>query len=436
MKIFKFGGTSVGSPQRMKEVFQIIEKEPQIILVLSAVSGTTNTLVRLSELAYEKNYTEIKNILKEFSEAYSVFVTELLSKKELVEEAHLFVQNKIIEIEQTLTQEDFAKDDQNKILAQGEIISTRLFYMLLSELGIKSELLSAFDFMKLNENNEPNIEYINDKLSPLLNEKTQVFVTQGYICLNSENKIDNLQRGGSDYTATLIGAAIKAEEIQIWTDIDGIHNNDPRIVENTYPLRQISFNEAAEMAYFGAKILHPFCVFPAQKFNVPILLKNTMRPEDAGTTISSQKSDKQIKSVAVKDNIIALRISSHRMLMSYGYVEKVFSIFSKYKTPIDLISTSETSVSMTIDNEDNLENIIKELELLGVVDFYKEAAIICVVGNFDRNQSGVALKVLEAIREFPILMISYGGSQNNISFLIRSKDKKGVLTAFQKNLFS
>jgi aspartate kinase len=325
-----------------------------------------------------------------------------------------------------------------ELLAQGELISTELFYHHLQEIKTTARLLPALHFMSIDENQEPELEKISERLKPILETMSNVdiLVTQGYICRNHRNEIDNLKRGGSDYTASLIGAAIRAEEIQIWTDIDGMHNNDPRIVKKTMPIAELTFDEASELAYFGAKILHPSTIVPAQKYHVPVILKNTMDEKAAGTIISDKGSRGQFKAVAAKDGITAIKIKSSRMLLAYGFLRRVFEVFERYKTPIDMISTSEVAVSVTIDENKNLAKILEELNLFGTIEVDDNQSIICIVGNMLSEKEGVLKEVFQSLANIPIRMVSYGGSPNNISILVSTSQKDKALNLLNEGLFN
>jgi aspartate kinase len=436
MKILKFGGTSVGSPERMKSLLDIINPKQKQLVVLSAVSGTTNALVEISQAFLDGNKKKAKELTDALHEKYNVFVKELFSTSEGAKNG-----KDLIDYHFTLigsyASELFTPVEEKIILAQGELLSTALYHFYLSETGVKSVLLPALDFMKIDEDNEPLVEYIGSHLQHILDAYpgNLLFITQGYICRNAFGEIDNLRRGGSDYTASLIGAAIRAEEVQIWTDIDGMHNNDPRIVKGTKPIAQLSFEEAAELAYFGAKILHPQSVFPAQKYKIPVRLLNTMEPSAAGTLITHDSEKNKIKSIAAKDGITSIRIQSSRMLLAYGFLRKVFEIFERYKTPIDMITTSEVAVSVTIDDTRYLDDILKALEDFGSVDVARDQSIICVVGDFSYESQGYAAKVFDAIKHISIRMISYGASNYNISVLVDTTDKTEALQSLHKKLF-
>lgn len=438
MKILKFGGTSVGSPERMRTVAELVTKESENkIVVLSAVSGTTNTLVSIASALSEGKSDAAVNIIDKLYQDYLTYIDELLTDSQ-AKKAGLEIIDAHFSAMRSMAREAFTVDVEKEILAQGELLSTKLFCTYLQQEGIDAVLLPALDFMRIDEDNEPDMPYISEKLKALMaeNKQTAIYVTQGYICLNSQNRIDNLQRGGSDYTASLIGVAIAASEIQIWTDIDGMHNNDPRIVKRTFPIAELSFDEAAELAYFGAKILHPSSIRPAQAANVPVRLLNTMKPEAAGTLISSSRqSDRAFTAVAAKDDITAIKIKSSRMLLAYGFLRKVFEIFEKYKTPIDLITTSEVAVSLTIDNHAHLQKIVEELGDFGEVEVNTNHTIICVVGNMPFQKEAIIKQVMDALDNIPVRMVSYGGSRFNISILIESSYKTEALTRLNEHIF-
>ncbi|MCF8283730.1 MAG: aspartate kinase [Sphingobacteriales bacterium] len=436
MRVLKFGGTSVGSPDRLRKLMEIIDPlQPQVV-VLSAVSGTTNELVEIANALYEKKHEEANTLIDALESKYVNFLAQLFPSSVYLKKSSMLIIEHFNAI-RAFTQDLFTVYEERIILSKGELISTALFSYYLEQIGIKNVLLPALDFMRLDEHSEPNIPYTTEHLTPLLaaHPNINIFITQGYICRNHFGEVDNLKRGGSDYTASLIGAAIGAEEVQIWTDIDGMHNNDPRIVSGTKPIRNLSFNEAAELAYFGAKILHPQSVFPAQKYNIPVRLLNTMEPKAPGTLISSMESEAGIKSIAAKDGITALKIQSSRMLLAYGFLRRVFEVFERYKTPIDMITTSEVAVSLTIDDNQYLAEIINELNGFGTVEIDADQSIICIVGDFLASKSGYAAKVMDSLKKIPIRMISYGGSSNNISVLVNTSVKNDALKALHKGLF-
>jgi aspartate kinase len=443
MKVLKFGGTSVGSPERIKSLLSIIQsqtsgeldKERQIV-VLSAVSGTTNSLVEISQAYTNGDKPKAAELVKALHEKYKVFVAELFSTADGLEKGIDLIDYHFSLISM-FSNELFTPIEEKIILAQGELISTTLYHLYLSEIGVKSKLLAALDFMKIDEDNEPIVDYIADHIQPFLDQypDDNLFITQGFICRNSFGEIDNLRRGGSDYTASLVGAAIRAEEVQIWTDIDGMHNNDPRVVNGTKPIAQLSFDEAAELAYFGAKILHPQSVFPAQKYKIPVRLLNTMEPSAKGTLITHDSERGKIKSIAAKDGITAIKIQSSRMLLAYGFLRRVFEVFERYKTPIDMITTSEVAVSVTIDEVKNLSDIIEELNSFGTVEVDSEQTIVCIVGDFGADKHGYAARVFESLKHIPIRMISYGGSNYNISLLVSTDDKVEALRSLHNRLF-
>lgn len=437
MKVMKFGGTSVGSPERMKEVASLVTKsgEPTFI-VLSAMSGTTNALVEISKYLYKKNPDDANRVINDLEEKYLSHVEELYSteKYKTITKDFLFQEFNYI---RSFTNDLFTSFEEKSIVAQGEIISTNMVTNYLLEQGFKTILLSALDFMRIDKNAEPNSTYIKEKLSSIMkaNEGYQIYITQGFICRNAYGEVDNLQRGGSDYTASLVGSAIEAEEIQIWTDIDGMHNNDPRVVDKTETVRQLNFEEASELAYFGAKILHPTCIQPAKYSGIPVRLKYTMEPDAEGTIINNVLASRKIKAIAAKDNITAIKIKSSRMLGASGFMRKIFEIFESYQTPTDMIATSEVGVSITIENDARLTDIVDELKLFGTVSIDTNMCIVCVVGDLDWRNVGYETITLETMKDIPVRMISYGGSNYNISFLIRAVDKKRALQALSDKLF-
>ena len=438
MKVMKFGGTSVGTPSRMMEVTKLVTKSGEpVFVVLSAMSGTTNSLVEISDYLYKKNPDGANEVINQMERKYMKHVEELYSSEEMKAQTREFIQSEMNYL-RSFTKELFTSFEEKNIIAQGEMMSTNMVVNYMKEQGIKATLLNALDFMRTDKNSEPDPTYIKEKLNAIMeqNEGMQVYITQGFICRNAYGEIDNLQRGGSDYTASLIGAALNAEEIQIWTDIDGMHNNDPRVVEETEPVHQLHFEEAAELAYFGAKILHPTCVQPAKYAGIPVRLLNTMQPDAEGTTISNQTEYGKIKAVAAKDNIIAIKIKSSRMLLATGFLRKVFEIFESYQTPIDMVCTSEVGVSMSIDNSTHLGEIVDELKKYGTVTVDTGMCVVCVVGDLDWSNIGFETQVLEAMQSIPVRMISYGGSSYNISFLIKEEDKKRALQSLSRTLFN
>ena len=437
MKVMKFGGTSVGTPQRTKDVTSLVTKSgEQVFVVLSAMSGTTNSLVEISDYLYKKNPDGANEVINNLEQKYLRHVEELFNTDEWKQTTREFLQGEF-EYLRSFTKELFTSFEEKSIVAQGEIMSTNMVTNYMKEQGINAVLLNALDFMRTDKNSEPDPVYIKEKLHNVLqkNEGAQIYITQGFICRNAYGEIDNLQRGGSDYTASLIGAAVNASEIQIWTDIDGMHNNDPRVVDKTEPVHQLHFEEAAELAYFGAKILHPTCVQPAKYAGIPVRLLNTMDPDAEGTTISNATEYGKIKAVAAKDNIIAIKIKSSRMLLATGFLRKVFEIFESYQTPIDMVCTSEVGVSMSIDNSAHLGEIVDELKKYGTVTVDTGMCVICVVGDLDWSNIGFETRVMDAMKDIPVRMISYGGSNYNISFLIKEEDKRRALQSLSDNLF-
>ena len=433
----KFGGTSVGSPERMKNVASLVTASGKpTFVVLSAMSGTTNSLVEVSDYLYKKNPEGANEVINQLEKKYMQHVGELLATDEWQAKTREFLAEEFNFL-RSFTKDLFTSFEEKTIVAQGEVISTRMMVDYLQEQGVKAVLLDALDFMRTDKNSEPDLSFIREHLSHLMEAHSgqQIYITQGFICRNAYGEIDNLQRGGSDYTASLIGAALPAEEIQIWTDIDGMHNNDPRVVEKTEAVRQLNFEEAAELAYFGAKILHPTCVQPAKYAGIPVRLKNTMDPQAEGTLIDNEIEHGRIKAIAAKDNITAIKIKSSRMLLATGFLRKVFEIFESYQTPIDMIATSEVGVSMSIDNDSHVGEIVDELKKYGTVSVDADMCIVCVVGDLDWNNVGFETWALDAMKSIPVRMISYGGSNYNISFLIRKEDKLRALQSLSDVLF-
>ena len=437
MKVLKFGGTSVGSPERMKGVAQLINDGDKKIVVLSAMSGTTNTLVEISDYLYKNNPEGANEIINKLERKYIQHINELYSTEEYKQKTFAFIKD-IFNGIRSFTKDIFTPFEEKVILSQGELLSTNMVTNYLQEQGINVVLLPALDFMRTDKNGEPDPSYIKSKLAIQLENhpNADIYITQGFICRNAYGEVDNLQRGGSDYSASLIGAAVGASEIQIWTDIDGMHDNDPRIVDKTSPVRQLHFEEAAELAYFGAKILHPTCIQPAKYANIPVRLLNTMEPTAPGTLISNDTELGKIKAVAAKDNITAIQIKSGRMLLAYGFLRKVFEIFESYQTSIDMICTSEVGVSVSIDNTKHLNEILNDLKKSGTVTVDHDMCIICVVGDLRWENVGFEAKALDAMREIPVRMISFGGSDYNISFLVSKDDKKRALQSLSDHLFN
>ncbi|WP_448520082.1 aspartate kinase [Rhodoflexus sp.] len=436
MKVLKFGGTSVGSAQRMQNLEKLINTPERKIVVLSAMSGTTNALIKISEALFAKNYQDAHRKIDELEAKYHAVVAELYTTEAGKNKGTRLIYDHFGYM-RVLAKNMFNARKEKAMLAEGEILSTNLMYYYLEERGIAAILLDALDFMRIDENEEPDLPFITEHLNAELAKypETRLFVTQGYICLNSYGEVDNLKRGGSDYTASLIGAAIMAEEIQIWTDIDGMHNNDPRIVARTVPVAELSFDEAAELAYFGAKILHPQSVNPARLKKIPVRLLNTMQPEQPGTLISDHTTGHGIKAVAAKDNITAIRVQSGRMFLAYGFLKMLFEVFERYKTPIDMITTSEVAVSLTIDNTNYLQEIVADLQQFSTVEVEHGQTIICIVGDMMAQEQDHLARVLDSVRGIPIRMVSYGGSRNNISLLVNSNYKNDVLKALNKGIF-
>ena len=437
MKVMKFGGTSVGLPQRMHEVAKLVTADnDQKIVVLSAVSGTTNSLVEISSLLSKGDKMGAKEKIDALENHYNNFIKTLVTSEEAMSKAEDVIKEHF-EFLNIILRISFSEALNKDILAQGELISTRLFSVYLNEQNIKHALLPALNFMSIDENDEPQVPVIKEKLEGLLSENKGIdlFITQGFICKNAKGEVDNLKRGGSDYSASLIAAAATAHVCEIWTDISGMHNNDPRVVNKTVPIEQLSFDEAAELAYFGAKILHPASIWPAQLYNVPVKLLNTMEPQAKGTTISLEAASKGVKAVAAKDGITAIKIKSSRMLLAYGFLRKVFEVFEKYKTSIDMITTSEVAVSVTIDSDASLPLIKKELEALGTVEIDKNQTIVSIVGNAIAANPDVLQKLFTSLNNINVRMVSYGGSAHNISLLIAGDQKKQVLQQINSGVF-
>ena len=444
MHVWKFGGTSVGRPERMHSIRTLIAADDtRKVVVLSALSGTTNALLAIGESLKINDDAAAESQIGALKTHYDDFLTNLYKTAAGKVAGQVVVDKEFSFIRSLTGIKPFTIKQEKELVAEGELLSTQIFQAYLDEEGVPSALLPALEFMRIDADNEPEIQYAEEKLAQILPQHAdkQILVTQGFICRNPRDEVDNLKRGGSDYTASLIGGAIRADEIQIWTDIDGMHNNDPRIVKNTYPVRELTFDEAAELAYFGAKILHPSTITPARMFGVPVRLKNTMEPSAPGTLISDHTDgavpQPVFKAVAAKDGITALYIHSTRMLNAYGFLRRIFEIFEKYKTPVDMLATSEVSVSVTIDNTERIQEITDELNTFCTLeepDF--DQTIICIVGNFSADNGGVAMQVFDAMKNVPIRMISYGGTESNLSMLIHGQYKVQALNALNDGLFS
>ncbi len=437
MIVIKFGGTSVGSVENFKKVAGIVNQvNEDKIVVLSAMSGVTNTLVGIAEHLRADNKEQALSDIRSLDHKYRQVVRELLPNEIVQKTAFAFL-DEHKELLNGIVSEDFTEGSEKLILAQGELVSTRLFHYYLESIDVSNELISALDFMRIDRNGEPQGDRIRQDLRKILKGGTanRTYITQGYICRNESNEIDNLRRGGSDYSASLIGAAVGARQIQIWTDIDGMHNNDPRYVENTFSVGELSFDEAAELAYFGAKILHPQSIIPAKENNIPVLLKNTFRPDSPGTLIHQGAELRSIRAVAAKDNITAIKIKSYRMLMAYGFLKNVFEVFEHYKTAIDMITTSEVAVSLTIDDTSKLPEIKKGLQGFGTIEVDTDLSIICIAGDISQNKKGITASIFSSLKDIPIRMISYGGSNYNLSFLVKTSDKLAVLNLLNEGLF-
>ncbi len=437
MKVLKFGGTSVGSADRMRGVADIVVNDEPKIVVLSAMSGTTNSLVDIGQKLYSDDKEGEKKAISDLEFKYLQTVKELYQADGYQEKANVII-NEHFDFMKSFVINVFNLFQERALLAQGELLSTKMFHLFLEERGVQSALLPALDFMRINRDEEPDMEYIRDHAEIEIKKRKGInlFITQGYICRNSYGEIDNLKRGGSDYTASIVGNAVNASEIQIWTDIDGMHNNDPRVVDQTKPVAKLSFDEAAELAYFGAKILHPQSIRPAAQLGIPVKLLNTLDPSARGTTISNETGNGFVKAIAAKDGITAIKIKSARMLLAYGFLRSVFEVFERFKTPIDMITTSEVAVSLTIDDTSSLDKIIKELEAFGIVEIDTDQSIVCIVGNMVSETEGAAIKIFESLKNVPVRMISYGGSRHNISVVVEAKNKQKALQALNNGLFT
>lgn len=433
MKVLKFGGTSVGTSQRIRNLAEIIPSTETVIVVLSAMSGTTNSLIEIANEASKGKTEKAIDLVKELEVKYhdtcnELFLTELYKKRgeEFIKDMFSSLTEKV--------RKGFNNNEYNETVAMGELLSTGLFQMYLSEQKKNSAYLPALNFMRIDKDLEPDYFYIAEKLERIFDDYigTKIFVTQGFICRNAKGEVDNLGRGGSDYSAAILGNIVNADEVQIWTDIDGIHNNDPRFVSNTAPLRELSFDEAAELAYFGAKILHPSTIYPCSIKGIPVILKNTLQPSDPGTIISQNYCPSGVKAIAAKDGITAIKIRSSRMLMAYGFLKRIFQIFDEYHTSVDMITTSEVAVSLTIDNNKNLDKILEKLQVFSTVEVDENQTIICIVGDFVADKTGYAGSIFNALRNIPVRMISYGGSNHNVSILVSGNHKVDALRALHQ----
>ncbi|TQV71369.1 aspartate kinase [Aliikangiella marina] len=436
MKVLKFGGTSLGDAGRMKNVAEIVSRQGRVVVVLSAIAGTTDSLVKIAEAYKHGELNQVKSIVEVLLKHYQRYVDNLFEQESNKQTAMTFVESQFAELVEANI-ETATSAIEFHILAKGEVISTELFALYCEENGLNAKLLYSLDFLRLTQENSPDEAYLSEHLNRILtgHENTDIFVAQGFICRNAFGEVSNLKRGGSDYSASLFGAAINAQEVQIWTDIDGMHNNDPRFVKNTTPIRELSFDEAAELAYFGAKILHPSSIKPARRKNIPVRLLNTLQPDATGTLISSESNNANIKAVAAKSGITAIKIRSSEMLQAPGFLRRVFEVFELYHTSIDVITTSEVAVSVTIDDTTYLESIVKTLNEFGNVDVDENLSIICVVGDFVAESTGIASRVIRALEAFPIRMISYGGSAHNITLLISEDVRVKALQALHEGLF-
>jgi aspartate kinase len=438
LKIQKFGGTSVGSADRLRALIPLVQDGDANIIVLSAMSGTTDSLLAIAHAMSQGNGREVKQLIGLLEDKYKKVIADLFPNSNGLAKAEEMIASYFRSMYDLINTASFLPAHECALLAHGELLSTSIFHLLLQENSIPAVFLPALEFMRINESGVPDMEYIEVHLKQLLDQypDCNLFITQGFICRNDSGAIDNLKRGGSDYSATIIGAAVRAAEIQIWTDIDGMHNNDPRIIKDTYPIAELSFDEAAELAYFGAKILHPTCILPAKSNNIPVRLLHTMHPEAKGTRISARNQDMGIKAIAAKDGITAIKIKSDRMLMAYGFLRAVFEIFERHKTPIDMITTAEVAVSLTIDDKSNLESILKELQSFCSVEVDENLTIICIVGHMPVHKEGCACQVFDSLKHIPVRMISYGGSESNMSVLVHTDFKKEAMLSLNRGLFA
>jgi aspartate kinase len=431
MLVLKFGGTSVGSAQRIRQLASLIHNDTSKIVVLSAMSGTTNSLVEIATLLSKKELNKAKKIGQLLQQKYHRVVQELFDSNDYCQKGDTLIRHHFKTIHDAF-ETIFDATVEKKILAQGELLSTNLLHLHLQEQKINAQLLPALGFMRLDKDGEPDSFYIKENLERMINPSKKLYITQGFVARTASGAVSNLGRGGSDYTASLIGAALQVKEIQIWTDIDGMHNNDPRYIDKTTAIAQLSFIEAAELAYFGAKILHPLSIGPAKNKNIPVRLKNTLQPNAAGTLISQTIKGEGVKAIAAKDAITVLKIQSDRMLMAYGFMRHVFEVFERYQTPIDMVATSEVAVSISIDNPVHLDSIVQDLQQFGQVEIDTQLSIICIVGNYISEKGGIAANIFSCLKAISVRMISFGGSRHNISIIVKKGDKKEALKALHQ----
>ena len=429
----------MASAERIAHVADLITATDEVkIVVLSAMAGTTNALVEIGHQLMAHHQHEALTILTKLKHKYEAETRLLFPNPQSYDKAWTLVNETFFFLEQICYAESFTLFDEKKILARGELLSTAMMLRHLADRGVQAIGLPALEYMRTDKQAEPDEEYIRTHLEELISrapEGTRLFITEGYICRNAFGDIDNLQRGGSDYTATLVGSVLRADEIQIWTDIDGMHNNDPRYVDATRPVRRLHFEEASELAYFGAKILHPTCIQPAKRHGIPVRLLNTMEPSAPGTLISMDTDKDMIKAVSAKDNITMVRIRSSHQLSHWSFIGKVFSVFEHHCIPIDMIASTETSISLTIERSQLPSEVRRGLEQLGTVEEERELTIICVVGDMEWENIGFEAQILKALEEIPVRMISYGGSDYNLSLLVSAADKRRTLLALSCQLF-
>lgn len=432
----KFGGTSVGTAERIKHVATLIQDGERNIVVISAMGSTTNVLVDIANCFYHKEPDEAKHILEQMRQGYAAEIDKLYDKPETKEKAQALIDS-CLDTVWSFAKGPFTMFDEKTIVAQGELMSAGMVAFYLEEQGVPAVHLPALDFMRITKDSEPDMEYIEHKLQMRLDPypETLIFITEGFICRNAFGEIDNLLRGGSDYSASIIGAAIHAREIQIWTDIDGLHNNDPRFVRHTVPVRQLNFDEAAKLAHFGAKILHPECIEPAKRYNIPVRLLNTFTPDAPGTLISNFAEKGRIKAVAAKDGIIYIKILSMRVYPNPEFLNRVFDSFARYRVPVDLISTSEASVSVAVEENKCPMDAIHAIERFALIQIDRGMVIVCVVGDLEWQNIGFEARIINALKDIPIRMISYGGSSSNVSLVLRASDKVRALEALNSRVF-
>lgn len=437
MKVLKFGSAAIGSVDKIQAVASIVEKEKNNIIVLSSIKGTAETLAEISKYLYNKNQEGAFELINQLDDTYTSLISDLFETEEYRVKALKFIRWRIDYI-RSFSKDLFTLFEERIVMSQGELISTDIFSFYFSERGTKAITIPALDFVRTDKNSVPDQDFLKEQLGPLLNvsEDVDLFMTQGYICRNVYGEIDDLRKGGSDYTASLIGSSLKLEEIQIWADVDVMQNNDSRYIKGTKAIRKLNFDEAAELTYFGEKILHPSSILPAKIANVPVRLKNTMNPDAEGTLISNDTDPGVIKAVAAKEGITVIQVRSAKMLLAHGFLRRILEVFDDYQTPIDMLTTSEVGVSITIDDARRLRDITDDLKKYGTVSVDEDMAIVCVIGDLNWLNIGFESQIADALKDIPIRMISYGGSNYNMSFLVRKKDKEKSLNLLNNKLFN